>query len=686
MRAIPLGRLSPEDSRVAGGKARGLDTLLKAGFAVPPGWAVLDPDSDPAPLLEAWRAAGSPPVAVRSSAALEDGSAASFAGQFLTVLDVRDEAGIRGALARVAASQRKATAYGEAAGTAAAVVQEMIEPEVSGVAFGRDPSTGEGIVIEAVRGRGDALVSGARTPDRLRLAGAARDGSIPVTREIEKELLDRLAAAERLFGSPQDVEWCVRKGRLWLLQSRPVTLSAAILVADLRRTSTEETCWSAAYSLAETCPAPTPMTWAFLQKMMSWEGGLGIAFRRFGFFFREDVKRAGFLRLCGGRLYADLGLEAATYFGEWPLAHDLDALRQNPALSARPEPRPDWRRARGSFWFRLPWYLWKLAAAQRRLDAARASFPAEYAAWEAAVRARAASAPRAASPAEFRERFERAASETAGFAIAASILGAAEWERTPAAERGTLRAWIPSDLAHRGPREMELAEPRWRERPEELARLAKEAPPGRDADGLYAFRERAKDALLRETEVLRLDLLELGRRVGIGGDVFFLTPEELDRPDAELAARRRREREAVLRIPLPTLIFSRGEASAATSGAGLSPGVAEGTAWRPASPSEAPPPGSILLIPSLDPSWTLLFSRVRGVVTARGGQLSHGAIVARELGVPCVLWPEAQALAPGTRLSIDGSQGTLTPLSAEPRTPNSEPRTQLPEPPTPNNP
>lgn len=677
MRAIPLGQLTADDARGAGGKARGLDALLKAGFSVPRGWAVLEPASDAAPLLDAWRAAGSPPVAVRSSAALEDGAGASFAGQFLTVLDVRDEAAIREALARVADSQSRSTAYGEAAGAAAAVVQEMIEPEVSGVAFGRDPATGEGIVIEAVRGRGDALVSGERTPDRLRLVGPAREGSIPVTRELERELLDRLAAAEKLFGSPQDVEWCVRKGRLWLLQSRPVTVSSAILVADLRRTSSTDTCWSAAYSLAETCPAPTPMTWEFLKKMMSWDGGLGIAFRRFGFFFRDDVKRSGFLRLCGGRLYADLGLEAATYFGEWPLAYDLDALRFNPALSARPEPRPDWRRARASFWLKLPWYIWKLTAAQRRVDAARTSFPAEYAAWETEVRTRAASAPRAATPAEFRRRFERAATETAGLAIAASVLGAAEWERTPAAERSALRAWIPSEIAHRGPMEMELAEPRWRERPEELARLAREVPAGRDAEGLYALRERAKDSLLRETEVLRLDLLELGRRAGLGTDVFFLTPEELDRPDAALAARRRREREALLRLPLPTLIFSQGEAAAATTGAGLSPGTAEGTAWRPASPADAPPPDAILVIPSLDPAWTLLFSRVRGVVTARGGQLSHGAIVARELGVPCVLWPEAASIPGGRRLALDGAAGTLSqlptpdlPRNPELRTPN----------------
>ncbi|MEK7468208.1 MAG: PEP/pyruvate-binding domain-containing protein [Planctomycetota bacterium] len=658
MRAIPLGLLTPDDARFAGGKARGLDALLKAGLSVPRGWAVLEPESDPAPLLEAWRAAGSPPVAVRSSAAMEDGAAASYAGQFLSLLDVRSEQVLREALTRVAASQKQPTAYGGSAGVAAVVVQEMIEPEMAGVAFGRDPATGEGVVIEAVLGRGDALVSGAATPDRLRVAGEKREGSTPLVREMERELLGRLAGLEKLFGVPQDVEWAVLKGRLWLLQSRPVTPTAAILLSDLRRSSREDTCWSAAYSLAETCPAPTPMTWEFLKRMMSWEGGLGRAYRRFGFFFREDVKRDGFLRLCGGRLYADLGLEAASYFGEWPLAHDLDALRQNPALAARPELKPDWKRASAAFWLKLPWYFWKLSSAQRRLTAARASFPAEFADWERAVRTR--TSLRASSPAQFRERFRRCTEDSAEMAITASILASAEWERTPAPKRGDLRAWMPSDLAHRGPAEMELAEPRWRERPEELERFRREAPAGRDAGGIYALRERGKDALLLETETLRLDLLEFGRASGLGTDVFFLTPEELDRPDPALAARRRRERESLLRIPLPTLVFSRGATAAPTSGAGLSPGTAEGVAWLPASPAETPPAEAVLVVASLDPSWTLLFSRVRAVVSGRGGLLSHGAIVARELGVPCVLWPEAlERLAAGTRVKVDGDRGTV---------------------------
>lgn len=656
MRAIRLGEIPP--GTPAGGKAFSLDRLIRDGFAVPPGWAVTEPEGDAAPLLEAWKAAGSPPVAVRSSAALEDGAAASFAGQFLTVLDVRTKEALREALAKVAASQKRTTAYGEAAGAAAAVVQEFVEPELAGVAFGRDPATGDGVVIEAVKGRGEALVSGAATPERVRISGGKREGATALPAALEAELLAGLAKLEALSGRPQDVEWAVAKGRLWLLQSRPVTPTAAILVSDLRKGGSPATCFSAAYSLAETCPAPTPMTWAFLRLMMSWEGGLGRAFRRFGFFFRDDVKRDGFLRLCGGRLYADLGLEAATYFGEWPLAYDIDALRHNPALAAHPEPKPDWRRAKASFWLKLPWYFWKLTAAQSRLNREKASFAAEFAAWERTVRER--DEPRARTAAEVRERFRRAATETAEVAIAASILASTEWEQTPREKRGELKSWIPADLAHRGPQEMELSEPRWRERPEDLARLAKEAPAGRDGSGLYALRERGKDALLRETERLRLDLLSLG----VGPDVFFLTPEELDRPDRALAAARRREREALLRIPLPTLIFGSGDAAAATSGAALAPGVGEGAAWLPASPAEIPPPDAVLVVPSLDPAWTLLFSRVRAVVTGRGGLLSHGAIVARELGVPCVLWPDAPSrFTAGSRLRVDGSAGTVNVLA-----------------------
>ncbi|MBI2921686.1 MAG: hypothetical protein HYY18_11440 [Planctomycetes bacterium] len=668
MKATPLADLTDADFAAAGGKARGLALLIRHGFAVPRGWSVAGGDRDFAPVLAAWRAAGSPPVAVRSSAAAEDSSARSFAGQFRTVLDVRTEESLAAALAEVLDSQRRETAYGAAAGAAAAVVQEMVEPEFAGVAFGRDPVSGRGVLIESVKGRGDALVSGEVTPARLRIADGKSDGERQLPDALARDVAAGAADVERKFGAPQDVEWASAAGRLWFLQARPIVPTAGILLADLRARAPRPTCWSARYNLAETVPAPTPMTWAFLRRMMSWEGGYGRAFRRFGFFFRDDVRASGFVELVGGRVYADLEREAGTYFGAWPLAYDFDAMRQNPALASRPEPKPDWRRTTPGFWLRFPWYAWRLLRAQSRLNSALRTFPAEFGAWETALRERTRAAPRADVP-ELLRRFDRAAAETAEMALAASLLASYEYERTPAAKRKDLRAWLPSELAHRGPGEMELASPRWREMPAELERLASSAPPGRDAAGVYALRERGKDALLRDLDILRRDLLEIGLRTGLGEDVFYLEPGELARPDAARAAARRRERDALLRIPLPPLIFSDGAeaAGAGNASAALSPGRATGVASLPtAIAGYEPPPEAVLVLPSLDPAWTLLFTRVRAVVVERGGVLSHGAIVARELGVPCVCRPGARAeFREGQRIAVDGDLGTVEPTKRQ---------------------
>ena len=74
----------------------------------------------------------------------------------------------------------------------------------------------------------------------------------------------------------------------------------------------------------------------------------------------------------------------------------------------------------------------------------------------------------------------------------------------------------------------------------------------------------------------------------------------------------------------------------------------------------------ILVCPSTDPAWTPLFLHAAGLVMERGGLLSHGAVVAREYGVPAVVnIPNAtQKIADGQTLQIDGSQGTVSIISS----------------------
>jgi pyruvate, water dikinase len=211
----------------------------------------------------AYRALGDePPVAVRSSACAEDSEAASYAGQQETYLHVRgvDEVVRRVRDCWASFFSERALFYRERKGSLddvgmAVVVQRMVAADVAGVLFTCDPvqRRRDRMIVEAVFGLGEAAVSGQVTPDHFVIA---RDGelkksriavqpfavvSAPAGGTAERELspqeggaetLDegRLRALARLgddlerrLGVPQDIEWALADGELYVLQARPVT-------------------------------------------------------------------------------------------------------------------------------------------------------------------------------------------------------------------------------------------------------------------------------------------------------------------------------------------------------------------------------------------------------------------------------------------------------------------------------
>lgn len=228
--ALPLTAALPRH----GGKAEGLSALLAAGLPVPPG-VVFDaaPRASAPSIARAavaaarvhkWRT-----VAVRSSAVDEDGAVSSGAGAYKTVLSVPadDVDAMTDAVDVVLAS------IGETGGV---IVQRMVMADAAGVAFTVDPVTGAPVVVvNAVVGLGAALVSGAATPWVAEVArtahGAVETGALPteegpIDAETLREIVGLALAAEAARGMPQDVEWAVEDGTVWLVQSRPVTALA----------------------------------------------------------------------------------------------------------------------------------------------------------------------------------------------------------------------------------------------------------------------------------------------------------------------------------------------------------------------------------------------------------------------------------------------------------------------------
>lgn len=231
-----------------GGKAAGLAELRRLGLDVPRGFVIADASDDLVVVdLSRWfdrmADAGAAPVAVRSSAAGEDGEDHSFAGQYDTVLGVDSAARFVDAVRTCVASVDSGRAASYRAGTTPTpmhlVVQQMVDARAAGVVFTADPTSGRRdlMVIDAVAGLGEALVDGSASPDHLVLDSG---GGVAVREYDDDEGVlspEEIAAirsgalrAQQHWGRPMDLEWAIdRAGRLWWLQARPITT----LPADL---------------------------------------------------------------------------------------------------------------------------------------------------------------------------------------------------------------------------------------------------------------------------------------------------------------------------------------------------------------------------------------------------------------------------------------------------------------------
>lgn len=202
------------------------------------------------------------PVAVRSSATAEDLPEASFAGQQDTYLGVvtAEEVIHRVKCCWASCFTDRAIVYRARNNitheqvAAAVVIQKLVEADKAGVMFTMNPITNEQeVLVEACWGLGEALVSGEVTPDQYRVEKKSNKvlmaSVLPKTHMIvrsEKEVKNQAVPAnkirervlsdnelkklnevalnlEEFFGSSQDVEWAIKLGKVYLLQSRPVT-------------------------------------------------------------------------------------------------------------------------------------------------------------------------------------------------------------------------------------------------------------------------------------------------------------------------------------------------------------------------------------------------------------------------------------------------------------------------------
>jgi pyruvate,water dikinase len=648
---VPLHHPSALDPAVAGNKAAALARALRLRLPVLPG-AVLTTTAPAgsgsaavrASLIEAATAlagAGGR-LAVRSSSPLEDSTTSARAGAFTTVLDVAPD-DVLAAVAEVRASA--------AGGPMAVLLQPMLDARVGGVLFGLDPVTGrrDRLVVESVEGGPVDLVAGRVTAARTVLTRRGRlvEASGPearLDRRTRRSLASLASTAARALGTgPQDIEWAVDGGaRVWLLQSRPVTAAARpVGRGPLLGPG----------PLAETLPGPlTPLEadlWAEPLRQAVTEAVAAV-----GVVPGAALRSSPVVTLVGGRPAADLEL--------------LGVAPGRRGVLARLDPRPPAHRLVAA---------WRVGRLRRALPLLAAALTEPVDRDLAAVPALDQLADDVL--ARLLERTREALRAVSGHEVLAGLL-------EPEAAGGATGAGAGLAALARGRAAgLDDAEvlARW---PEVLALLA---PGLAEPDALPPTPSSAPDVTVDDLgprEALRLRgrwlqelagraASELGARAVERGldpaTVPLLTVAELVAVVGGAPAPADVETRAVVAgPPLPaafrvaddgTVVPQRVPGSAPGAGQGAGGGRGAGVVVE--LDGAAPPPGTVLVVGTLEPALAGVLPGLAGLVAETGSVLSHLAITARELGVPTVVGvPDARERFPaGVRLVVDGTTGAV---------------------------
>jgi len=772
-----------------GGKAYGLSRLLAMGLAVPPAFVIRGAQSGSYPddLDQHYRALGCDKVAVRSSAQGEDGADASFAGQYETVLNVADASHLRRAIDHCVASAAtdRARSYQEdrlnaGVATMNVVVQRMVDARVAGVVFTADPVSARRdlLIIDAVAGLGEALVSGEATPDHYGVNGAGDilrrqlvgDTALLSDSQIS-EIAQQARAAIAHEGHPLDLEWAIdQAGNLFWLQARPITT----LPADLNEfdsTLPRPDDVLTISNVSEMMPgAVCPLTMSFT----GWGIDYGLQHMQVTVGARESIDKnwqvtasayghlflnmTGNLVMSAGVLGSSAEQAAQTLCGrivpelkELPplplwrrvlntgkllryclaapgvvqrFGHDLDQF----VIDEKPESAAMWQEISGKSWFfdhcmavhiqssALSGFL---CAIVENMVSGKSN-DSTLAEQGEAVRllAGASNVESALMLEQLDELLDRVAQHPDaehGFQRV-TVEEAALWLRASPTLAGEFDSFL-NDHGHRGYRELCMRDPSWSDDLTPLIQSMQAAVHARlltgghrelhsediewsslsrglrwilpKAHNAIRRREHTKSQLVQSAHRFKQAFRHLGQRMAAEGIlpdadlVFFFSTSELpgfiDQPSVsavEHALARRSALDYQQQFEFPEISVGLPQplepqivdiADGVLQGRPASRGVVEGIVRVAHTLQEAAAlePGEILVTPITDIGWTPYFSLIGGLVTDLGSSVSHGAVIAREYGLPCVVNTRqaTRFLQTGSRVRLDGDTGTVTLLT-----------------------
>lgn len=773
-----------------GGKAAGLATLRRLGLDVPVGFVIADASADGAldDAVDRFRrmaAAGTTPVAVRSSAVGEDGADHSFAGQYDTVLGVDSVESFTAAVrtcAESVTSQRASSYSGHVTATMHVVVQQMVDARAAGVVFTADPATARRdlMVIDAVAGLGEALVDGSASPDHVVLnadgsTAVHEVGSVPVlTPEDIAAIRSGALRAEHHWGRPLDLEWAIdRSGTLWWLQARPITT----LPGDLNEMDSPVAGDNHVYTrcnIGEMMPgAFCPLTASVSGYAIDYAMQMTQVVARAQPRYEKPWLQVGYFY---GHMF--LNLTEGTALSSGILGNSREQFSMSicgrvvDELEAAP-PQPFRRKLVNTI--RLTSHALSAGPAIRRLGDQIAGFAVPTSQDPRAVlrqlesgvelycdvtlthvrsSSRAAVAANVLESTLVRQAVKNGRTAEEGQAEAMRLMaGASDVEsaemvgelssvaHTVAADAEAAQRFLAADPktavdelraaddaggvalrrfltqhGHRGYRELCMRDPSWADDPAGLGTMMQvmvgaaldpvdrgpdqrrpdaSASPAirylaRLAQGGARGREETKSKMALMAHSLKRGYRHLGEVLARSGRlpdadlVFFFDRDELpsvvgDDDISDLVHRAVRRREALpfqdslefddvsVGRPRPIVAAAPGTfTDEHIVGRPASRGIVEGTVRVAKSIQDAREVqrGEILVAPVTDVGWTPYFTVIGALVTDIGSSVSHGAVIAREYGLPCVVntLVGTQALTTGDRVRVDGDRGVVTRL------------------------
>jgi len=767
----------PKIQKKLGGKGYVLGLLTQKDFPIPNGAILTEKPSNQTwvAINIWWHSLGQPALAVRSSALGEDSDEHSYAGQNQTFLNVQSEEALKEAIIKcfdsihgeASKTYRHFFTQSNPESTEMNVVlQEMVDPKFSGVYFSKDPrGKSSQWIIELIEGLGEDLVSGRKTPYFITTENRAGI-TVPGLDTFNFEKVLHLGTkVKEVLGYEVDMEWALdQELNVKLLQARPVTamrsISSQVKVVEselerLKKDYPDNPTWDG-QTFAEWTGFPSYLTFSLWRHAFSPKYAFGNCLKTLGYrsFVEKDDYSAkdSLLERVFGRAYVNLEKMSELYFGPIPFTM---------VTKPRPHLRFDVRKLNLKTLFFTPVSLFNMIKVGFNLSSRRSEWlklcsqelvqfsyesnasPSSdvYQAWQGSVLHQ--------TLIEHSNRFSRydlhwplvliiltESTMQTILSILRSIKGEKEAQQTirrwmgqglqtvtaemnrafqDACSDHLKRPFFMSKYGHRGPGELDLANPRWSEMSDSAfytllgsSNPSKKNDPDTVSNEIKKLATFKRDILLQEWRLLKTMLelreqwkmellkpyaqirymaIELGKRCGLGGDIFWLRLSEIEKyklyePNhvtSEIRSKidsRKLRFEVFKQFSLPEFVTvteiesiikgEKAEDRKYFDGEALSPGLVSGEVVIVEDPSQVDPSNwpenPIIVAEATDPGWTPLFARAKGIIVDKGGVLSHCAIVAREMNIPAVsrIRQCHRILKTGDRVWVDGNNGRIT--------------------------